>query len=92
MKKETLKEELKEKLISKLTVENCKNLSDAEIQRCLGGCVSADRLISLAYQMRENNELPFPIDIEKRRRQVRDALNKTKSASKIESCAEILEV
>ena len=33
-----------------------------------------------------------PIDIEKRRRQVRDALNKTRSASKIESCAEILEV
>ena len=63
MGKETLKEKLKEKLISKLTVENCKNLSDAEIKRCLGGCVSADRLISLAYQMRENNELPFPIDI-----------------------------
>lgn len=48
-----------------------------------------------AFEYVEEQKTEFeekPIDIEKRRRQVRDALNKTRSASKIESCAEILEV
>jgi hypothetical protein len=32
------------------------------------------------------------VDAEKLRRQVRDALNKTKSATKIQACAKILEI
>jgi hypothetical protein len=37
-------------------------------------------------------EVEPEIDAEKLRRQVRDALNKTKSATKIQACAKILEI
>lgn len=41
-----------EKILTKLRSEHAKDLTDAELTRCLGGCISAPELIELAKDYR----------------------------------------
>lgn len=49
--------ELAEALTGKLCAEDCADLSDAELMRCLVPCVSGHTLVPLAKSLRDSGKL-----------------------------------
>lgn len=44
-------------VMRKLSQMGCDNLSDEEIERCLSGCVAANKLTKIAKEMRDEERL-----------------------------------
>jgi hypothetical protein len=48
---------LKGLILGKLKAEGCRDTSDAELDRCLGGTVNPRLCLKVAHEMRDNGEL-----------------------------------
>ena len=59
-------EKFTERMKSKMVAERAKNLSNEEIERCLGNCVAANKLISRAKELRDKGEFSWDKDLKVR--------------------------